>query len=107
MSMVLQTLGKLATKAMKVANNKAENLLNKGIEKLDAMDNGTAPGGAAATKRARVKVAITANVSNNTDLTVLLTKDSRTERITFRKGGNAHEAVMKIILEAIKETGAL
>lgn len=105
--MVLQTLSKLATKALTVANNKAECLLNKGIEKLDAMDGGVAPEGGAATKRARVKVAITANVSNNTDLTVLLTKGNRTERITFRKGGDAHEAVMKAILEAVKETGAL
>lgn len=106
--MVLKTLGKLATKALTVANNKAEDLLNKGIEKLDAMDNnGAEQQAAAGAKRARVKLAITASVSNNTDLIAIVTKGNRSERIVFRKGGDAHEAVMKVILEAIKDTGAL
>ena len=106
--MVLQTLGKLATKAVKVANNKAEVLLNKGIEKLDALEKGEAPAEVAAeAKRAEVVLALTAEISNNTDLVVVLTKGDRSERITFRKGGESHERVLKAIIEEVHETGAL
>ena len=103
--MVLQTLGKFATKAMKVANNKAESLLNKGIERLDAMDPGAAPEEVPAeAKRAEV-IALTAEISSNTDLVVLLTKGDRSERITFRKGGKSHERVLKAIVEEVLQTG--
>lgn len=106
--MVLQTLGKLATKAVKVANNKAESLLNKGIEKLDALEQKkAAPKASAGAKRARVKVTLSAEIGNNTNLVVLLTKGDRTERITFTKNGEAHTEVLNAIVKAVKETGAL
>lgn len=106
--MVLQTLGKLATKALSVANNKAESLLNKGIEKLDALEQKeTAPKAGAGAKRAKVRLAITCEFSNNTDLKVLLTKGDRTEQIIFRKNSEVHQKVLQSLVEGMHEEGLL
>lgn len=106
--MVLKTLYKLMAKGVSVANNKAEGLLNKGIDALDRLENqAPAAEAPAEEKRAEEEVALSASVSTGEDLVVVITKGDTTKKISFKKGSKQHEAILEAVIEKVSETGAL
>ena len=104
--MVLQTLGKLIGKTIKVANGKAESFLNKGIAKLEAIEKGpTAEQVAAEAKRAKECVRARAEISSNTDLVIVVTRGKRSKRVVFRRNGKTHKRVLNALIEEAGEGG--
>ena len=106
--MVLKTLYKLMAKGVSVANNKAEGLLNKGIDALDRLENpAPAEQAPAEEKRAEEEATISACVGNKNDFTVEIAQGNQTKIITFKKGSKQHEAILEAVIEKASETGAL
>lgn len=99
--MLLETLRKLATTAIEVANNKTEKVLNKGIEKLEEMKKEQNK----KTKTKNTNCVITAELSTNTDLTILVSTQDRCEKFVFKKGEKEHKTIINQIKKSLKETG--